>query len=194
MPLGRSAAAAVLVALTVTACGAERDGRGPTEAAAPSPSFRPRPTCARPPEVPAAVPSSPDPGTDGGRAQGNGRTKGNRDAPPHYADNHTYRVQAPLTADRRAQGEASAALIRGELERVRREGDLGDERIAAALRRLGCREEHGVHVGHGFYSVHTVAACVSGRVTQEESTSEVHGAYAEPQPGTGPCVENRGGH
>ncbi|MGY5005335.1 hypothetical protein [Streptomyces griseus] len=24
--------------------------------------------------------------------------------------------------------------------------------------------------------------------------AEVHGVYVEPQPGTGPCVENRGGH
>jgi hypothetical protein len=100
----------------------------------------------------------------------------------------------------RAQGVASAKLIRKELEKVREEGGSGqygvfrEERITAALQRLGCGKEHGVYVGNGFYSVHTGVACVSGRVTKDELTSEVHGAYAEPQPGTGPCVENRGGH
>ncbi|MFB6782812.1 hypothetical protein ACFCX0_36985 [Streptomyces sp. NPDC056352] len=99
-----------------------------------------------------------------------------------------------MTADKRASGEASARLIRKELEKVRHEGDFGEERIVAALRRVGCGKEHGVYVGYGFYSVHTGFVCVSGHVTKDELTSEVHGAYAEPQPGTGPCVENRGGH
>ncbi|UQA96931.1 hypothetical protein [Streptomyces halobius] len=103
-------------------------------------------------------------------------------------------MQAPMTAYKRAWGEASAKLIRKELEKVRQEGDFSEERIAAALRRLGCGRDHGVHLGHGFYSVHTGVACVSGRVAKDEVTSKVHGAYAEPQPGTGPCVENRGGH
>ncbi|MFJ9804584.1 hypothetical protein [Streptomyces wuyuanensis] len=188
MSIRRPAAAAVLIALTVTACGTQQGGQGQARASGPSPSFSPRPECAQAAEVPVAEPPSPLPGVDGGRAQENG------DAPPNYADNHAYRMRAPLAADQRAQGEASAALIRRELERVREEGDFRDERIAAALRSLGCGEEHGVHVGFGFYSVHTGVVCVSGRVTAQELTSEVHGAYAEPQPGTGPCVENRGGH
>ncbi|MCF6522291.1 hypothetical protein HOY81_04155 [Streptomyces sp. JJ36] len=109
-------------------------------------------------------------------------------------------MQAPMTAEKRARGQASARLIQKELEKVRREGGAGeygvfpDERVAAALSRLGCGEEHGVHIGYGSYSVHTGDVCVSGRVTEDELTSKVHGAYAEPQPGTGPCVENRGGH
>lgn len=189
MSIRRSAAAtAVLVALTATACGTQRDGPTRTQGAAPAPSFTPRPTCAQAAEVPVAVPSSPAPIMDGGR------TREHVDAPPNYADNHAYRTQAPLAADSRAQGEASAALIRTELEKARAEGDFRDERIAAALRNLGCGKEHGVHIGYGFYSVHTGVACVSGRFTAEELTGEVHGAYAEPQPGTGPCVENRGGH
>jgi hypothetical protein len=125
---------------------------------------------------------------DGSRQAENG------DRPPNHGDNHAYRVQAPVTADKRARGDASATLMRKELEKVRQEGDLSDERIAAALRRLGCDKEHGVHVGYGYYSVHTGVVCVSGLVTKDELTSEVHGAYAEPQPGTGPCIENRGGH
>ncbi|MEU8730749.1 hypothetical protein AB0C68_15430 [Streptomyces tendae] len=124
----------------------------------------------------------------------------NEDLAPHHAENQAYRRQGPLTAEKRARGEASAKLIRKELEKVRQEGGAGeygvfsDERIAAALSRLGCGREHGVYIGNGFYSVHTGVTCVSGRVTKDELTSEVHGAYAEPQPGTGPCVENRGGH
>ncbi|WP_454366795.1 hypothetical protein [Streptomyces ambofaciens] len=124
----------------------------------------------------------------------------NEDLAPHHAENHAYRRQGPITAEKRVRGEASAKLIRKELEKVRQEGGAGeygvfsDERIAAALRRLGCGREHGVYIGNGFYSVHTGVTCVSGRVTKDELTSEVHGAYAEPQPGTGPCVENRGGH
>ncbi|GAB2804342.1 hypothetical protein GCM10027073_41220 [Streptomyces chlorus] len=124
----------------------------------------------------------------------------NGDQAPHYAENHAYRTQASMTADERAWGEASAKLILKELEKVRQEGGageygaFGEERIAAALSRLGCGEEHGVYVGPGFYSVHTGVACVSGRVAEDELTSEVHGAYIEPQPGTGPCVRNQGGH
>ncbi|MFH8462550.1 hypothetical protein [Streptomyces sp. NPDC017991] len=109
-------------------------------------------------------------------------------------------MQGSLSEGKRAQGEASAGLIRRELEKVREEGGSGaygvfsEQRIAAALKRLGCGKEHGVYIGNGFYSVHTGVVCVSGHVTKDELTSEVHGAYAEPQPGTGPCVENRGGH
>ncbi|PJF01579.1 hypothetical protein CUT44_02690 [Streptomyces carminius] len=114
--------------------------------------------------------------------------------PPNYLDNHAYRRQAPLSPENRARGEASAGLVRKELEKVREEGDLGDERITAALRRLGCGEEHGVHIGHGFYSVYTGDACVSGNVSEDELTVRVHGRYIEPQPGTGPCVRNQGGH
>ncbi|MFD7704038.1 hypothetical protein [Streptomyces caelestis] len=49
-------------------------------------------------------------------------------------------------------------------------------------------------VGNGYHGVHTGVVCVSGRVTRDELTTEVHGAYAGPRPGTGPGVENRGGH
>ncbi|AZM64721.1 hypothetical protein DMA10_10945 [Streptomyces sp. WAC 01420] len=109
-------------------------------------------------------------------------------------------MQGSLTPERRAWGVASARLIRAELEKVREEGGAGaygvfdERRIAAALARLGCGKEHGVYIGNGFYSVHTGDACVSGRVTEDQLTVKVHGAYAEPHPGTGPCVENRGGH
>ncbi|PWI20702.1 hypothetical protein DI272_27855 [Streptomyces sp. Act143] len=109
-------------------------------------------------------------------------------------------MQASLSAEGRASGLASAGLIRKELQKVRDEGGAGqygvfaDERVEAALRRLGCGPEHGVFVGNGFYAVYTGIACVSGLVTEGELTTEVHGVYAEPQPGAGPCVENRGGH
>lgn len=73
-------------------------------------------------------------------------------------------------------------------------GVFDDERVEAALRRVGCGEKHGVSVGNGYYAVYTGVVCVSGRVTKDELTGEVHGVYAEPQPGEGPCVENRGGH
>ena len=116
------------------------------------------------------------------------------DRPPNYADNHAYRMSAPLSDARRASGAASDELIRKELEKAREEGDFSDARITAALSRLGCGPENGMYVGSGFYAVHTGVTCVTGRVTKDELTSEVHGAYAEPQPGMGPCVENRGGH
>ncbi|MEZ3182889.1 hypothetical protein KYY02_30785 [Streptomyces pimonensis] len=109
-------------------------------------------------------------------------------------------MRASLTAEQQASGAASAELVRAELEKVRAKGGSGEygsfaqERIAAALARLGCGEEHGVFISNGHYSVHTGVVCVSGRVTKDELTTEVHGAYVEPQPGTGPCVENRGGH
>lgn len=103
-------------------------------------------------------------------------------------------MQAPLTAERRARGHASAELIRKEMQKVRQEGDFSEARIAAALEQLGCGKRHGVYIWHGFYSVHTGDACVSGYVREDQVTSKVHGVYAEPQPGTGPCVENRGGH
>ncbi|KUO20654.1 hypothetical protein AQJ91_13845 [Streptomyces dysideae] len=144
--------------------------------------------------MPTVTPSSPVPSVTAERQKGNG------DTPPNYAENHAYRMQRALTAAQLAQGQASAELIKGELEKVRQEGGSGeygrfsDERIEVALKRLGCGKEHGVYVGNGFYSVHTGVTCVSGRVTKDELDSEVHGAYAEPQPGTGPCVENRGGH
>ncbi|MBT3153036.1 hypothetical protein HTV45_19550 [Streptomyces sp. CHD11] len=58
-----------------------------------------------------------------------------------------------------------------------------------------CGEEYAVHIGDGHYGVHTGVVCVvSGRVTRDELTTEVHGAYTEPRPGTGPWVKNRGGH
>ncbi|KKD04696.1 hypothetical protein [Streptomyces sp. WM6386] len=122
------------------------------------------------------------------------------DAPPNYADNHAYRMQASLSAEQQASGRASAELILAELAKVREEGGSGefgrfsDERVEAALRRVGCGEKHGVSVGNGYYAVYTGVVCVSGRVTKDELTGEVHGVYAEPQPGEGPCVENRGGH
>ncbi|MEV7403595.1 hypothetical protein AB0N93_24795 [Streptomyces sp. NPDC091267] len=122
------------------------------------------------------------------------REGNNEDRPPNYADNHAYRMSAKLSPDQRAKGEASAGLIRKELEKARKEGDLSGKRITAALAHLGCGEKHGVYIADGFYSVHTGDVCVSGHVTKEELSIEVHGAYAEPQPGTGPCVENRGGH
>ncbi|TXS57977.1 hypothetical protein EAO77_17180 [Streptomyces sp. t39] len=109
-------------------------------------------------------------------------------------------MEGRMTPENRARTEASARLVRQELEKLRAEGGSGeygvfpDARVVAALGRLGCGEEHGVHVGNGWYSVHTGTGCVSGRVTKDELTGSVHGAYAEPQPGAGPCVENRGGH
>lgn len=197
MSIRRSVAAATvsLVAVAVAACGTQRGEQA--RSASPPPSLTPRPTCAEPVEVPAVPPSSPVPSVTGTHQEEDGE---NRDQAPHYAENHAYRMQTSLTPDERARGQASAKLIREELEKVRQEGGagehgaFGEERIAAALSRLGCGEEHGVYVGPGFYSVHTGVACVSGRVAEDELTSEVFGAYAEPQPGTGPCVENRGGH
>ncbi|WP_461011152.1 hypothetical protein [Streptomyces capparidis] len=187
MPIRRSTAAAALVAIALTACGTQQGGQA-APSASPSPSYPPRPKCAQAAEVPTQPPSSPAASADGDRQEEN------ENVAPNYADNHAYRMQASMSANQRLQGEASAKLIREELEKVRKEGDLSEERIAAALKRLGCGEEHGVHIGYGFYSVHTGDACVSGYVSKDELTSEVHGAYVEPQPGTGPCVENRGGH
>lgn len=180
------------VAVTAAACGTQRGEQA--RSASPPPSFTPWPTCAEPVEVPSDLPSPPVPSVTGTHQKENG------DRAPHYAENHAYRMQASMTADEHARGQASAKLIREELEKVRQEGGpgehgaFGEERIAAALSRLGCGEEHGVYVGPGFYSVHTGVVCVSGYVTKDELTSEVHGAYIEPQPGTGPCVRNQGGH
>ncbi|WP_247706407.1 hypothetical protein [Streptomyces liliiviolaceus] len=198
--LRRSVIAAALVATTMTACGTEQSGR--SQSATPPTSYPPRPKCAQPAEKPAdpatALPSSPRPSAEGDRS--GEPSAENADRPPHYAENNAYRMQGSLSEGKRAQGEASAGLIRRELEKVREEGGSGaygvfdERRIAAALKRLGCGKEHGVYIGNGFYSVHTGVVCVSGYVTKDELTSEVHGAYAEPQPGTGPCVENRGGH
>ncbi|WP_326737590.1 hypothetical protein [Streptomyces sp. NBC_01022] len=188
--LRQSAAAAALLALTVTACGTEHAGQQQAQSAVPRPSFTPRPKCAQPAEAPPApVPSSPTASTTGTPQQGT-----NDDQPPNYADNHAYRMAAELSPAKRAKGEASAALIESELEKVRKEGDVSEKRITKALAHLGCGKEHGVYIWDSFYSVHTGDVCVSGHVTEQELTIQVHGAYAEPQPGTGPCVENRGGH
>lgn len=203
MPLRRSAAVVAaaatttLLAVTMTACGTEKAGTGAGAAggASPSPSYSyaPPPKCAQPTETPTALPSTPS-------ASPSATAEMPADAPPNYADNHAYRMQASLSAEQQAQGQASAELIVRELEKVREEGGSGeygafsDARVEAALRRVGCGEKHGVYVGNGFYSVFTGVVCVTGRVTKDELTSEVHGIYAEPQPGTGPCVENRGGH
>ncbi|MFI6948955.1 hypothetical protein [Streptomyces sp. NPDC050422] len=138
---------------------------------------------------PAQTSSSPTARTTGAPEQGN-----NDDRPPNYADNHAYRMAAELSPARRAKGEASAERIQYELEKARKEGDVSEKRIAAALAHLGCGKEHGVYIRDGLHSVHTGDMCVSGRLTAKELTIEVHGAYAEPQPGTGPRVENRGGH
>ncbi|MDN3024544.1 hypothetical protein [Streptomyces sp. S.PB5] len=197
---------AALTALTMTACGTEKAGQTEAEAGAgaqtgaagptPSYSYPPPPKCAQAASTPTPPPSSPPASSP---AAGSGQ-EGPVDAPPNYADNHAYRMRAGLSAERQASGLASAELIRKELEKVREEGSSGeygvfpDARVEAALKRLGCGEEHGVSVGGGFYAVYTGIACVSGRVTKDELTSEVHGVYAEPQPGEGPCVENRGGH
>jgi hypothetical protein len=195
------AAAASLMVIAMTACGSQKGGAahddGSVQSAGPTPSFSPPPKCAQPTETPTALPSSPAPSpsnSDGGRPDGP------VDAPPNYADNHAYRMQASLSAEQQASGQASAELILTELAKVRKEGGSGefgrfsDQRVEAALQRVGCGEEHGVFVGNGYYSVYTGVVCVSGRVTKAELTSEVHGVYAEPQPGAGPCVENRGGH
>ncbi|WP_261991301.1 hypothetical protein [Streptomyces sp. OR43] len=190
--LGRTATAAALLALAVTACGTEHPGQPQARSAVPQPSFSPRPKCAQPTEAPAKQPPSPTPTANtvtGAPHEGN-----SEDRPPNYADNHAYRMAGELSPDKRAKGEASAKRIRYELEKARKEGDVSEKRIAAALAHLGCGKEHGVYIWDGLYSVHTGDVCVSGRLTAQELTIEVHGAYAEPQPGTGPCVENRGGH
>uniref|UniRef100_A0AAU2VRH9 Uncharacterized protein n=1 Tax=Streptomyces sp. NBC_00008 TaxID=2903610 RepID=A0AAU2VRH9_9ACTN len=103
-------------------------------------------------------------------------------------------MSTKLSPAARAKGEASAGLLRYELEKAQKEGDVSETRVAAALEHLGCGKQHGVYISNGFYSVHTGDVCVSGNLTTEELTIKVYGAYAEPQPGTGPCVENRGGH
>ncbi|WP_393059446.1 hypothetical protein [Streptomyces sp. LN549] len=188
--LRQSAAAAALLALTVTACGTEHPGQQQAQSPFPRPSFTPRPKCAQPAEAPPnQASSSPTASTTGTPQQGN-----NEDRPPNYADNHAYRMSAELSPAKRAKGEASAALIQYELEKARTEGDVSKKRITTALEHLGCGQEHGVYIWKDFYSVHTGDVCVSGHVTEKELTIKVHGAYAEPQPGTGPCVENRGGH
>ncbi|MER7727789.1 hypothetical protein [Streptomyces sp. NPDC096323] len=188
--LGRTVTAATLLALTVTACGTEHSGQPQAQSPIPRPSFAPRPKCAQPSEAPP-VKASSSPTTTTTAAP---RRGGNEDQPPNYADNHAYRMSAELSPAQRAKGEASAGLIRYELEKARKEGDVSEQRIAAALAHLGCGKEHGVYIWNGLYSVHTGDVCVSGQVTAKELSIEVHGAYAEPQPGTGPCVENRGGH
>ena len=184
--LRRTAAAAALLALTMTACGTEHPGQQQARSPIPRPSFAPRPKCAQPVEAPPVKASASPTGTP--------QRGGNGDQPPNYADNHAYRMAAELSPAQRAKGEASAGLIQYELERARKEGDVSDTRITAALKHLGCGPEHGVYIGNGFYSVHTGDVCVSGQVTAQELSIKVHGAYAEPQPGAGPCVENRGGH
>ncbi|WP_406452757.1 hypothetical protein OG782_19810 [Streptomyces sp. NBC_00876] len=189
--LSRTAATAALLALGVTACGTEQPGQQ-AQSAIPRPSFTPRPKCAQPTETPR--PPSPSSSSPTRSATGAPQEGNNEDRPPNYADNHAYRMSAELTPDKRAKGEASAARIQAELEKARKEGDVSEKRITAALQRLGCGKQHGVYIWHEFYSVHTGDVCVSGHVTEKELTIEVHGAYAEPQPGTGPCVENRGGH
>ncbi|MFI1725779.1 hypothetical protein [Streptomyces sp. NPDC020489] len=208
MPFGRPATAApavtaavvaALLALTVTACGSQKGGVGAqsspgARSGSASPSYPPPPRCAQAAKTPVAVPSSPSPRAD------TATPEENIDQPPNYADNHAYRMRASLSAEQQASGQASAELILAELAKVRKEGgsgeygSFGDERVEAALARLGCGEEHGVSVGNGYYAVYTGVVCVSGRVTKDELTGEVHGVYAEPQPGEGPCVENRGGH
>ncbi|KES03614.1 hypothetical protein BU52_29740 [Streptomyces toyocaensis] len=192
-----SVTAVALLAVTLTACGTQQGAGQAARPESPRPSFSPRPLCAQPAEAPTVRPSPTAPSatgsTDGRREQGG-------DGAPHYAENHAYRMRGSLTPEEGAWGAASAELIRAELEKVREEGGageygrFGEQRIAAALARLGCGEEHGTYIGDGYYSVHTAMVCVSGRVTEDELTTEVHGAYAEPQPGAGPCVENRGGH
>lgn len=189
--LRRTAVASALLALTVTACGTEHPGQQQAQSAIPRPSFTPRPKCAQPAEAPPTeAVSSPTARTTGAPRQGGN----DDDRPPNYADNHAYRMSAKLSPAQRTKGEASAGLIRYELEKARKEGDVSEKRITAALAHLGCGKEHGVYIWDGFYSVHTGDVCVSGHMTEMELTIKIHGAYADPQPGTGPCVENRGGH
>ncbi len=210
MFIRRSVTAVALLVLTTAACGTQPSGvpvAAPPESPPQSPGALPssgaprasgspsdaRPQCARPAEAPTVSPSPTATGTSG-------RPERNGDGAPHYAENHAYRMQASLSPEKRAWGTASAKLVRAELEKVRAAGGSGaygafpEARVTAALARLGCGEEHGVHVNNGFYSLHTGMVCVSGRVTRDELTTRVHGAYVEPQPGTGPCVKNRGGH
>ncbi|MFJ2259082.1 hypothetical protein ACIOKD_12185 [Streptomyces sp. NPDC087844] len=96
-------------------------------------------------------------------------------------------VHLALSEGKRAQGEVSAGLIRRELEKVREEGGsgaygvFGEQRIAAALKRLGCGKEHGVYIGNGFYSVHTGVVCVSGYVKKDERRYSCGGGLHEGQ-------------
>lgn len=197
MALRRSVALG-LVAVALSACGSQRASEaGAAPSGTATRSYPPPPKCAQSTATPTALPSSPSPSASNtaGGSQG-----GPVDAPPNYADNHAYRMQASLSAAQQASGQVSAELILAELAKVRKEGGSGefgrfsDERVEAALERVGCGEKHGVSVGNGYYAVYTGVVCVSGRVTKDELTGEVHGVYAEPQPGEGPCVENRGGH
>lgn len=200
---GRTAALAALLVVAVTACGTQRPQA--TAAASPPPSAPPSPAGTWPacavPDGPVTVPDDvpPSPAATAPSARGDAAGAAG-DGAPHYAENHAYRLRGEMSPGNRARTEASAVLVRRELERVRGEGGSGaygvfpDARVVAALGRLGCGEEHGVHVGQGWYAVHTGTGCVTGRVTKDELTVSVHGAYAGPQPGAGPCVENRGGH
>ncbi|MYW63040.1 hypothetical protein GTY65_02945 [Streptomyces sp. SID8379] len=119
---------------------------------------------------------------------------------PHYDENHAYRMSGQLTADNRAAGEATVRLIRPALEKLRKAKRFGEKDVRDALSRWGCGDDNGLAVASDapqyervWFSFHNGKSCVSAEITPERVTTEVYGAYAEPDP-AGPCVENRGGH
>ncbi|WP_372348247.1 hypothetical protein [Streptomyces sp. KL116D] len=159
----------------------------------PSPSFTGRPECAKAPSdpVPSASPTESDAATaDSGPSPEN----------PHYDENHAYRMSGQLTAENRAAGEATVRLIRPALEKLRKDKQFSEESVRTVLSTWGCGDDNGLAIASGapqyervWFSFHNGSSCVSAEITTQAVTTEVYGAYAEPDP-SGPCVENRGGH
>ncbi|MEV0091390.1 hypothetical protein [Streptomyces sp. NPDC050738] len=186
-------------AALLTACGARaeptaHDGPLTPSAVVSSPSYAPRPECAKG-RASGSTPSS-SPSRSATTASGGGASPKN----PHYDENHAYRMAGGLSADARAAGEATVRLIRPALESIRKDKRYSEKDVRTVLATWGCGEDNGLSVSSGWpqyervlFSFHNGHACISAEITPKGVATQVHGAYAEPDP-AGPCVENRGGH
>jgi hypothetical protein len=180
-------------AALMTACGAwaelpADDSALASATPASSPPFIPRPECAA-----GATDSARSPSPSGAATPDSSAFPEN----PHDDENHAYRMSQGLAPESRAAGEASVRLIRPALESMRKNKQFAEKDVRAVMARWGCGDDNGLAIwpqyGRVRFSFHNGMACVSAEITPKGVTTEVYGAYAEPDP-SGPCVENRGGH
>lgn len=185
-------------AALMTACGVQAEPSADDNAlasatATPSPSLTRRPECAKGAADRAPSSSSSEAATT---APGSSALPEN----PHYDENHAYRMSGGLAPENRAAGEASVRLLHPALETMRKNKQFAEKDVRTLMAKWGCGDDNGLAISSGWpqyervwFSFHNGRACVSAEITPKGVTTEVYGAYAEPDP-SGPCVENRGGH
>ncbi|MFJ3793149.1 hypothetical protein [Kitasatospora sp. NPDC090091] len=182
-------AAVVALAVLVAGCGTQRAGEtagaggGPALTATAGPSTPLDPPCAGETPTPKPTPTRTSTASAPNPALGD-----------HYAENNGFKVPLPLHGQRRCDGLAAEARIKGALEPLRRRGDFTPESSRNALTALGyAAGKVQVHqngpTGISFL-VDASSLCLEGRMDAAVTRTESFGGYPDH---TG-CDVPSGGH